>query len=518
MKPISTQVILPDTPVCFLPLTGSSDNRTVSLQACRGEFEPASFVLRSDTNISSINIVPSDLSSTDGAVIPKTAIDLRLVKCWYQAGRKVWETRNRILVPELLLKDDDLVRVDLISKRNSLRVNQEGKTTYIDISSSDAIFPANAAIYDTKVLQSFSIEANTNKQVWITFHIPPDAQSGTYNGTLSIFSGVQPLANVNIRLSVLPFDLGEPILSYCLYYRGRLSRDNINTLASDDKSNAQYAIELQDMKDHGILYPTLRQGFDEMLHEALSIRNAVGLPSDKLFSLGVTTHDVIDSSKLEALSIRIATWNAFIFQYGYRDLYIYGKDEAEGEALLAQRPAWQATHIANAKVFAACYQGASEIVGDILDLPILAGSFKPTEVQKWHTFGKKVFIYANPQVGVEDAELYRRNYGIQLLCNSYDGAMNYAYQHSFGHIWNDFDNERLRDHVFAYPTSDGIIDTIQWEGFREAVDDVRYLTTLAKYSDISVYESTCNALPKDNDLYSTRAHIIDRIISFSQTR
>ena len=35
-----------------------------------------------------------------------------------------------------------------------------------------------------------------------------------------------------------------------------------------------------------------------------------------------------------------------------------------------------------------------------------------------------------------------------------------------------------RDHVFAYPTLNGVIDTIQWEGFREAVDDVRYLTTL----------------------------------------
>jgi hypothetical protein len=30
----------------------------------------------------------------------------------------------------------------------------------------------------------------------------------------------------------------------------------------------------------------------------------------------------------------------------------------------------------------------------------------------------------------------------------------------------------------VYPTVDGVIDTIQWEGFREGVDDVRYLSTL----------------------------------------
>jgi hypothetical protein len=30
----------------------------------------------------------------------------------------------------------------------------------------------------------------------------------------------------------------------------------------------------------------------------------------------------------------------------------------------------------------------------------------------------------------------------------------------------------------VYPTRTGIVDTIQWEGFREAVDDNRYVATL----------------------------------------
>ncbi|RKY42909.1 MAG: hypothetical protein DRP81_07310, partial [Candidatus Omnitrophota bacterium] len=45
-------------------------------------------------------------------------------------------------------------------------------------------------------------------------------------------------------------------------------------------------------------------------------------------------------------------------------------------------------------------------------------------------------------------------------------------------IWDDFDFERYRDHVMAYPTINGVIPTIQWEGFREGVDDVKCLTTL----------------------------------------
>ena len=61
--------------------------------------------------------------------------------------------------------------------------------------------------------------------------------------------------------------------------------------------------------------------------------------------------------------------------------------------------------------------------------------------------------------------------------------MNYAYQHAFGDIWNDFDHPKYRDHVFAYPVSNGLISTVQWEGFREAADDIRYLTAALSMKD-----------------------------------
>jgi len=34
--------------------------------------------------------------------------------------------------------------------------------------------------------------------------------------------------------------------------------------------------------------------------------------------------------------------------------------------------------------------------------------------------------------------------------------------------------------MFVYPTVDGVIDTIAWEGYREGIDDLRYLATLRK--------------------------------------
>ena len=32
--------------------------------------------------------------------------------------------------------------------------------------------------------------------------------------------------------------------------------------------------------------------------------------------------------------------------------------------------------------------------------------------------------------------------------------------------------------MFVYGTGDGCVDTIQWEGFREGLDDIRYATKL----------------------------------------
>jgi len=81
--------------------------------------------------------------------------------------------------------------------------------------------------------------------------------------------------------------------------------------------------------------------------------------------------------------------------------------------------------------------------------------------------------------GVEMPETHRRSYGLMLWKRGEDGVCNYAYQHAFGaSIYDDFDDVNYRDHVYAYPTVDGVIDTVQWEGVREGVNDLRYLTTL----------------------------------------
>ena len=517
IDPIAKQKILPSTPVNSFPILGGAGNNTIKMTACRDEFEPASFIIRSTENIKNTMINVTDLKGPDGNTIASSAVDIRVVKCWYQAGSTDIVKQKKVLLPELLLKDDTLVRVDEASETNYLKVSTNGSTRYIDISSPDARFPDNAEVYDAKTLQPFDAEINRNKQIWLTAHVPVEAKPGKYSGQILLKSSASIITSIPIVLTVLSFDLPKPMIDYGLYYNARL-KEKVNRISSYYKNAVQYAQELRNMKDHGVLYPELKQDFDNMLGQALEIRKNIGLPTDKLYVSAINTENLAAYSSLDKLSAAVKKWKTFTVARGFGDLYIYGKDEAKGAALHAQHPAWRTMQQAGAKIFAACYEDASAISGNTLDLPILAGKYKPDEVKKWHRLGKKVFIYAYPQVGVESPAVYRQNYGIALVCNGYDGVMNFSYQYGFEYngtsIWNDFDHKgkfAYRDHVFAYPTSEGVIDTIQWEGFREAVDDVRYLTAYLKATGASSLTPICNNSQAGNSPQFIKEIIINRL-------
>ena len=60
-----------------------------------------------------------------------------------------------------------------------------------------------------------------------------------------------------------------------------------------------------------------------------------------------------------------------------------------------------------------------------------------------------------------------------------DGVLAFAYQgDDQGDCWDDFRPPAPRPQVMAYPTVKKPVSTLQWEGWREGVNDVRYLTLL----------------------------------------
>jgi hypothetical protein len=456
-QPITNDKLLPSS----VPDQASIGSE-VELFACPGEYEPASFAIRAEGDLHAVKLESSELVSSEG-VISKDNVDLRVVKCWYQAGVQVWDVKHKLLTPELLLKDDTFVTVDTEKGINILKSPEAPK--------------------DAEELMPVEIEKETLKQFWITVSVPENTPPGDYKGVIKISPENAPQKEVTVKLKVLPIKLSEPFLDYAIYYRGKLRLKGKIEVGSEWKTPQQFEAEMRDLKAHGISNPTVYQPIDyELLEKVIEIRKKAGIVGVPLLSLGLGTGAPTNKEGLDALKHRTRQLVEFAKKHGIPEVYVYGIDEATGERLKTQRQAWQAVHEAGGKVFVACSKGFFDAIGDLLDLPIMAGA-TAWHVEEVHKLGRKMYNYANPQVGNEEPETYRRNYGLRLWKAGYDGVCDYAYQHAFGNIYDDFDHKTHRDHIFAYPTVDGVIPTVQWEGFREGVDDVRYLTTILQSID-----------------------------------
>jgi hypothetical protein len=484
VNPISGEQILPTT----VSLPGKPTT-SIQVVACRDEYEPASFVVRPMVrDLENLRISVSDLVGGSGS-IASSHLDVRFVKVWFQAGGG-WNTiglshmgQTKVLVPELLLKDDGLVQVNEESKANFIRLKFPSGIKLVSVSepavqsgrivASITEFPIN----DTTELQPVTIRRGDAKQLWLTVHVPVDARDGSYSGKLILTDDKGLRENLEITLQVLPVDLHAPRIQYSIYYRGTLSE--VPSISSEKKGETQFFAELTNMLTHGVVNPTVYQSLDRVgLRRTLEMRKRVGLDPSTLFYLGTGTGNPKTPEELDGLRRRVKALKQITGEQGVENTYLYGIDEAKGEKLVSQRKAWQLVRNEGVKVFTAGYAETFPVVGDLLDLLVMAGKLQKTQAENIHGAGHKIFSYANPQTGPENPEIFRRNYGFELWRNNYDGAMPYAYQDSMGFIWNDFDHARYRDHNFTYPTVDGVIDTLAWEGFREGVDDVRYVTTL----------------------------------------
>ncbi|MFH1901769.1 MAG: carbohydrate binding family 9 domain-containing protein, partial [Candidatus Omnitrophota bacterium] len=125
--------------------------KPIHIFASPSEYESASFLIYTTGDLKNVKVsLSSDLREGKNK-ISKNNIDIRLLKRWYQSGRgeRVGET---VFVPELLLKNDELITSDHIKQRNIL--NFKGRPE------------------DSSVLLPFDIPAYTNKQIWMIVKVP----------------------------------------------------------------------------------------------------------------------------------------------------------------------------------------------------------------------------------------------------------------------------------------------------------------------------------------------------------
>ena len=460
----------------------------VTMAASPGEFEPASFVLKSNVSRSNVVISVSNLTTSGGARINASYIDISVVKLWYQGRDFVsndeWPipTDVKLLKPELLLKDDSLVKV--VGTDNYLKVNGN----YVLISSPSGIAGLSSQesptaiefpITDAASLQPVNLTPNENKQFWITVKVPDNAIAGTYNGTITIRNAIGVIDQLTLTVIVLPINLSESSITYSIFYMGHL--DSSAYISDTLKSQQQMNAELKDMHDHGVTNPNMYPQDDlATVNHILDMRSAAGLQNNPLYYLGIGDawwdYPLVCSMSPTAFKNEITNFKNAVAAKGVNDVYFYLTDEADLDTVQC-RALIQAAHDVGGKVTDSQGWPYAKKVADMLDLVNVAYDLNRTYPPVIHNYaGHKIFSYTNPQPGYEQPSVYRKNYGLSLWQYGYDGGTGWAYQGAYDTaIWDDFD---AQDNVFAYPTSTGVIDTIEWEGWREGVDDVRYMTTL----------------------------------------
>jgi hypothetical protein len=550
--------ILPNSDIPLPP-----EGTGISINITPGDFEASSFVIKAPSDLTDITITGTALSDGIGNTIPVSATDIKVVGVWNQATPTAneygellpphiywYQDPNTQLTPELLLNNKSTINVPDVNQSQVWVINDsfEGYVN-VDLTSIDQ-WQADYKVFDNSTAggfpQPFSLNTNNNQQIWITTHAPTNAVAGNYTGKIWInSSGTSPLA-LNISIRVLPFSLREPTKIYGLYYDGQIRGNTNEDLQNKYKTNVQYSTELTNMKNHGIRYPTFSQPpASAYLSTAFQLRNLSGLILPTIYQYGspydlysypdplrgFILQDYSSSAPDLAEITRLSSaYKSNGSAYGYTDIYIYGSDEISISDAIAMRPQYGTVRNNNMKVWiAGDIPNYYSAVGDLINqfnTPPEYGTDVPNQTQAalWHSYGDKITLYANPQAGVENFSLYRANYGYRLWITNFDGGFTFDYQGVVNDVagWNDLDGGtysggyHYKDHMFTYIKTDGVIDTIQWEGMREGIDDSRYADTLSNITGNTTEALTIinNGISNGQDMSTIRNTLIDHILAY----
>lgn len=508
VPPISSVKRLPDT----LPSDGKLSDQ-LYVVAAKGELEPVSFVIVPFEDFAKVKVNASALKGKNGS-IPAENVDIKVVKCWYQGGT-AWhsyfaDSAGRAKIPELLLNDENLIRVDDDTQENYLRIDYPSGSQYRWVS-----FPENIRgnlsffnhvtepVADAKTLQPIRLEAGSAKQLWITIKVPEDAEAGYYSGTIDLEANGKKLGVMNLNVRALPFSLPVAKTYYDLnqdfytsLYAATSSKSFAAVSGGDTKSaDAKVLAEYQNMQKHNVFSPLV--GTSNAGRRQLELMKEADLRTDPIFgAVSVYNWEVLYRYLVKGKEIPPAIWQAYEKAQddqiallkevlGHANAYGIGYDEPGRSVLEAEQKLFESLHRKGLGVYSTAKDKHLQYAGFNEDIANYSGSFKSASAKKWHVMGAKIFSYASPHAGPENPDLIRRTHGLGLYKSDYDGTCNYKYYELSGCVWNDFDNGSYRI-CFIYPTKTGVIDTLHWEGFREGIDDIRYATLLRQLAEKAI--------------------------------
>ena len=547
VDPMSERRFMPDAAP-----EGGLKGEPVRIVAARGEYEPGSFVLTADEDLGKVDFAMSPLVAADGSRIPASETDIKTVKVWYQAGNawfSYFQDTGLKLCPELLLHDEDLVKVDTEKVANYARLTEkDGTVRYHWLTSprqvenriedapgfriDDAFLSMKENFMDAPAFAGATLEKGKFKQFFLTVHVGADVKPGLYTGEVKLVRrGGGDAGAVPVRLRVLPFDLPEPCTyfdwnkEYRTWFCEYVSINHIRAVNGNDKELAERQLRaiLADFVRHNEKIPcfggsTARPEFAK--EAGMDLRHA-------------------------SFGSMLLSWNKAEMRFAARRLrekaekitgapldgYASWGDEYGLAILRGIRDMVRIYHEQGFKFPVNSRRGyaAGGYLADLYWPPNSPDLSSKNATEHYNNLGGQGHFgwYASQHVGVENPAFVRRQYGLGPYRAGFGCNYNYAH-HLQG--WNDIAPSTYRPMMFVYGCGGGCLDTIQWEAFREAIDDIRYATLLQKLarplvgsSDVDARYTARKALQclsdldgDDYDLGAARLEIIRHILALQK--
>lgn len=481
------------------PLDGELGG-TLRVVASKDEFEACSFVLYGLESLKGLQVKASALKTADGAVISADKVDLKVVKIWYQnsnAWYNYFGDFSKKLIPELLVNDETIIRVDTETKDNYLRVNYPSGETYVWISAPEAIDPGfnphEEPVYDADSIQPVALTAGEFKQFFATIDVGQQVKEGLYHGEIDLLLNQKKIASIPLQVRVLPFLLPQPKTYYDLradFYTmlycvpgvsGYFPHNGYDQKLSDEKTLKRFL----NQRKHNVTSPLYLgiwngyQNYDEAKNAVLLAQKA-GMKMDPLFE-AFGCHASFQKPEAFFKNKRVAEIAKKEFKklLGHTNLWPAGGEEPGYSRIVGARRDWKTVHELGMKVM--CNGGDRRYFSGYSDDFRVGGGFAELEQARFmHQIGGKIGNYAGPHTGPENPDYMRRSHGLNLYKKEYDMMYNYGY-HEGG--WNDFHTDTYRNMNLVYYTKNGILDTLAWEGIREGIDDIRYATLLKQLAE-----------------------------------
>ena len=476
----------------------------VRIVAARGEYEPGSFVAYPLASFGKVSFKVGDLKSAEGAVFPASKLDLKTVKVWYQAGNawiSYFQDDGFKLCPELLLHDEDLINVDTEKVANYARLTAaDGKVRYHwltpprsinwrfnrvpGITGGEPFQAMRPEFRDAPAFAGATLDESVFKQFLLTANVGEDVRPGLYTGeiVLAAKEGGRALCSIPVRLRVLPFTLPEPctfrnperpfIVHNSEYY------SRIEKMCAMNGNDKELALkQFQAMQDNLRAHNVLRPSYPDMTWRPEFAKKA-GMKFDILrtFIDAKLTDDA--EMRYDARRLRRVFDRTFP---DAREIYVGWGDEYGLKLLRSIRHMAQIYREEGLDFFinSRFSYAAGYDIADFYNAPAFPDAKTAKEADKFSLVnpGGRLGWYACQHVGVENPAFVRRQYGVSPWRAGFTCCYNYAH-----HIdnFNDISGDTFRAMNFVYGCGDGVLDTLAWEGYREAVDDIRYATLLQK--------------------------------------